>query len=58
MRLAVMSRQLERPTPINQAPDPDSFRTFEHDGWTSNVSAYDAAFGRVASQAIGPLWMR
>src|SRR6266851_1150536 len=40
---------------INQSPDPDAFRDFEHAGWTSNVSDYDAAFARVTSQAIGPL---
>ena len=40
---------------INQSPDPDAFRDFEHAGWTSNVSEYDAAFARVTSQAIGPL---
>lgn len=40
---------------INQAPDPDAFRDFEHAGWTSNVSEYEAAFARITSQAIGPL---
>ena len=40
---------------ITQAPNPDAFREFEHAGWTSNVSEYDAAFARVTSQAIGPL---
>jgi len=40
---------------INQSPDPDAFRDFEHAGWTSNVSEYEAAFARVTSQAIGPL---
>ncbi len=40
---------------INQGPDPDAFRDFEHAGWTSNVSEYEAAFARVTSQAIGPL---
>ena len=40
---------------INQIPDPDAFRDFEHAGWTSNVSEYEAAFARVTSQAIGPL---
>jgi ubiquinone/menaquinone biosynthesis C-methylase UbiE len=40
---------------ISQSPDPDAFRDFEHAGWTSNVSEYDAAFARVTRQAIGPL---
>ena len=40
---------------INQSPDPEAFRDFEHAGWTSNVSEYEAAFARVTSQAIGPL---
>ena len=40
---------------INQGPDPDAFRDFEHAGWTSNVSEYEAAFARITSQAIGPL---
>ncbi len=40
---------------INQTPDPDAFRDFEHAGWTSNVSEYEAAFARITSQAIGPL---
>jgi len=40
---------------INQSLDPDAFHDFEHTGWTSNVSEYDAAFARVTSQAIGPL---
>jgi SAM-dependent methyltransferase len=39
----------------NQTPDPDAFRDFEHAGWTSNVSEYDAAFARVTRQAVGPL---
>lgn len=40
---------------INQSPDPEAFRDFEHAGWTSNVSDYEAAFARVTSQAVGPL---
>ena len=40
---------------IDQALDPDAFRDFEHAGWMSNVSEYEAAFARVTSQAIGPL---
>jgi SAM-dependent methyltransferase len=40
---------------INQTPDPDAFRDFEHAGWESNVSEYDTAFARLTSQAIGPL---
>ena len=39
----------------NRTPDPDAFRDFEHAGWTSNVSEYDAAFARVTRQAVGPL---
>ena len=39
----------------NQTPDPDAFRDFEHAGWTSNVSEYDAAFARVTRQAVVPL---
>ena len=39
----------------NQTPDPDAFRNFEHAGWTSNVSEYDAAFARVTRQAVVPL---
>jgi ubiquinone/menaquinone biosynthesis C-methylase UbiE len=39
----------------NQTPDPVAFREFEHAGWTSNVSEYEAAFTRVTSQAVGPL---
>ena len=39
----------------NQTPDPDAFRDFEHAGWTSNVSEYEAAFTRVTRQAVGPL---
>ena len=33
----------------NQTPDPDAFRDFEHAGWTSNVSEYEAAFTRLAT---------
>ena len=40
---------------IDQTPDPEAFRDFEHAGWTSNVSEYEAAFARITSQAIGPL---
>ena len=40
---------------MDKSPDPDAFRDFEHAGWTSNVSEYEAAFARVTSQAIGPL---
>jgi SAM-dependent methyltransferase len=40
---------------VSPAPDPDAFRDFEHAGWMSNVSEYEAAFARVTSQAIGPL---
>lgn len=40
---------------LNQTPDPDAFRAFEHAGWTSNVSEYEAAFTRITSQAIGSL---
>jgi ubiquinone/menaquinone biosynthesis C-methylase UbiE len=40
---------------IDQTLDPDAFRDFEHAGWTSNVSEYEAAFARITSQAIGPL---
>ena len=40
---------------IDYALDPAAFRDFEHAGWTSNVSEYEAAFARITSQAIGPL---
>ncbi len=40
---------------VNQTPDLDAFHDFEHAGWTSNVSDYDAAFARITNQAIGPL---
>jgi len=40
---------------IDHTLDPDAFRNFEHAGWTSNVSEYEAAFARITSQAIGPL---
>ena len=40
---------------IDQTPDPEAFRDFEHAGWTSNVSEYEAAFARITSQAIDPL---
>jgi ubiquinone/menaquinone biosynthesis C-methylase UbiE len=40
---------------IDQTLDPGAFRDFEHAGWTSNVSEYEAAFARITSQAIGPL---
>ena len=39
----------------NQTPDPDAFRDFEHAGWTSNVSEYEAAFTRLTRQAVAPL---
>lgn len=40
---------------IDYALDPAAFRDFEHAGWTSNVSEYEAAFARITSQAVGPL---
>lgn len=40
---------------IDQNSDANAFRHFEHAGWTSNVSEYEAAFARITSQAIGPL---
>jgi ubiquinone/menaquinone biosynthesis C-methylase UbiE len=40
---------------IDHTLDPAAFRDFEHAGWTSNVSEYEAAFARITSQAIGPL---
>src|SRR5205823_6184098 len=46
---------LEREMSINQTPDADAFRDFEHAGWMSNVAEYEAAFARVTRQAIGPL---
>lgn len=49
------ARQLERPKSSNQTPDPDAFRDFEHAGWTSNVSEYEAAFTRLTRQAVAPL---
>ena len=39
----------------NQTPDPGAFRDFEHAGWTSNVSEYEAAFTRLTRQAVAPL---
>ena len=39
----------------DQTPDPDAFRDFEHAGWTSNVSEYEAAFTRLTRQAVAPL---
>ena len=39
----------------NQTPDPDAFRDFEHGGWTSNASEYEAAFARLTRQAVAPL---
>ena len=41
--------------PSNQTPDPDAFRDFEHAGWTSNVSEYEAGFARLTRQAVAPL---
>jgi len=41
--------------PINEAPDPNAFRDFEHAGWEINVSEYEDAFARLTRQAIGPL---
>ena len=55
MRLAEMTRQLERPMSSNQTPDPAAFRDFEHAGWTSNVSEYGAAFTRLTRQSVIPL---
>lgn len=46
---------MERSIAIDHTLDPDAFRDFEHAGWTSNVSEYEAAFARITSQAIGPL---
>jgi len=40
---------------VNEAPDPNAFRDFEHAGWEVNVSEYEDAFARLTSQAIGPL---
>src|SRR6185437_15992454 len=40
---------------IDHALDPAAFRDFEHAGWTSNVSEYEAAFARITRQAVGPL---
>ncbi len=39
------------PQPI----DPGAFRAFEHAGWEAIPSQYDDAFGRLTTQAIGPL---
>ena len=39
----------------DQTPDPDAFRDFEHAGWTSNVSEYEAGFARLTRQAVAPL---
>ncbi len=36
-------------------PDPDAFRTFEHDGWQRAAEHYVGAFGTVTPQAIAPL---
>ena len=33
----------------------NAFRDFEHSGWESVVAEYDAAFGRLTTQAIEPL---
>lgn len=41
--------------PIGHGHEADAFRAFEQAGWESNVAAYDAAFARLTSQAIGPL---
>jgi SAM-dependent methyltransferase len=41
--------------PVNEAPDPNAFRDFEHAGWEINVSEYEDAFARLTRQAIGPL---
>ena len=48
--------------PISHDHEADAFHAFEQAGWESNVAAYDAAFARLTSQAIGPLletvWVR
>jgi SAM-dependent methyltransferase len=41
--------------PVNETPDPNAFRDFEHAGWGINVSEYEDAFARLTRQAIGPL---
>jgi SAM-dependent methyltransferase len=41
--------------PVDEAPDPNAFREFEHAGWETNVSEYEDAFARLTRQAIGPL---
>jgi SAM-dependent methyltransferase len=41
--------------PVNEPPDPNAFREFEHAGWEVNVSEYEDAFARLTSQGIGPL---
>ena len=41
--------------PVNEPPDPNAFRDFEHAGWEINVAEYEDAFARLTSQAIGPL---
>jgi ubiquinone/menaquinone biosynthesis C-methylase UbiE len=41
--------------PVDEAPDPNAFRDFEHAGWEINVSEYEDAFARLTRQAIGPL---
>ncbi len=41
--------------PSPQSLEIDAFHAFERSGWESNVAEYDAAFGRLTTQAIGPL---
>jgi SAM-dependent methyltransferase len=41
--------------PVDEAPDPNAFREFEHAGWETNVSEYEDAFARLTRQAIRPL---
>ena len=38
-----------------QSSQTEAFHAFEHAGWQSNVSEYDAAFARVTGQAVVPL---
>lgn len=49
------ARQMETRMSIDQSADSDAFRDFEHAGWESNVSEYEAAFARLTSQAVAPL---
>ena len=41
--------------PIEQSREPKNFAAFELSGWDNNIGGYDAAFGAVARQTVGPM---